>query len=76
VIFAFLQNIRAAPQSMFTALQHYQINSIVVTVGARSRRWPFPKSELEGGAFTSRVKSRLEKNNAFRLAHLLPRLAG
>ena len=36
-----------------------------------------PQIELEGGTFTSRIKSRLEKNNAFRLAHLpLPRLAG
>src|SRR3954464_3376246 len=35
------------------------------------------RSELEGGTFTSRENYRLEKNKAFRLAHLpLPRLAG
>jgi hypothetical protein len=28
--------------------------------------WPFPRSELEGGTFASREKSRLEKNNVFR----------
>jgi hypothetical protein len=39
-----------------------------VTVGAPLATLAFPRSELEGGTFTSRVKSRLEKNNAFRLA--------
>jgi len=48
-----------------------------VTVGAPLATFAFSKIELEGETFTSRVKSRLEKNNAFRLAHLLlPRLAG
>jgi len=53
-----------------------EIDSIV-TVGAPLATFAFSKIELEGETFTSRVKSRLEKNNAFRLAHLLlPRLAG
>ena len=53
-----------------------EINSIV-TVGAPLATLAFPKIELEGGTFTSQVKCRLEKNNAFRLAYLpLPRLAG
>ena len=37
-----------------------EINSIV-TVGAPLAMLAFPRSELAGGTFTSRVKSRLEK---------------
>ncbi len=54
-----------------------EINSIV-TVGAPLATLAFPKIELEGGTFTSRVKSRLEKNNAFRTgpSSVTQRLAG
>jgi hypothetical protein len=53
-----------------------EINSIV-TVGCAARDVGLFQDPNLRTPFTSRIKSRLEENKAFRLAHLpLPRLAG
>ena len=62
----------SAPASAQSASRLYcaaesEINSIV-TVGGPACDVGLSQIELEGGTFTSQVKSRLEKNNAFRLA--------